>query len=368
LANFFVKHWRLILLVLGIIVFLWVLYLMRTVVLPFAIALVLAYLLMPAVSWLEKRLPPRKKWPGFRRVFSVLLSFILLAALLGGFAYFIVTAVIDASVVLTENAPYFIGKSMYQIQAWLEGVVEKLPIEWQQDASTALVEGGISLGRYIRDVLMGAVSFLPSTFAMIFGFAVLPFFLFYVMKDRERLKAGLSTALTPRFAEHGRNIADIVEMVLGRYIRAQLMLAVIVGYFTFLGLWILKIPFTPALAILAGVGEIIPTLGPWIAGVVAGVVTLAMAPDKLLWVVILFVAVQLLENNLLVPKIQSAYLRIHPAVMIVLLVFGAYIAGIWGLILVGPLVATAVEVFKYIRNYYKTRNEEVVPEEEASPP
>jgi predicted PurR-regulated permease PerM len=101
---------------------------------------------------------------------------------------------------------------------------------------------------------------------------------------------------------------------------------------------------------LAGVLELVPIVGPWIAGAVAVVVTLAIMPDRAIWVVVLYLGVQLLENNLLVPKIQSAYLRIHPAVMIFLLVFSAYIAGFWGLLIIGPLTATLVAVFRYIRD------------------
>ena len=117
----------------------------------------------------------------------------------------------------------------------------------------------------------------------------------------------------------------------------------------------MQVPFAVALALLAGLTELIPTLGPWIGGGVAVIVTLAMAPEKAIWVAVLFVGVQLVENNLLVPKIQSAYLRIHPAIMILLLVFGAYIAGFWGLLLAGPLVATLVEIFKYVRDCYQAQ-------------
>ena len=356
MANQFVKHWRLVSLILGIIIVLWVLYLMRIVVLPFAIGLVIAYLLMPLVYWLEKRLPPRRKWPGFRRVISVLIAFILLICLVGGFAYIVVSAVIDASVMLIESAPYLLGQSITRVQDWFEGIIVNLPVEIREEVSQELIKGAVDLGGSIRDGLLGAVSNIPSTFAMFLGFAVLPFFLFYILKDSEKLKHGLSSAMTPGIAEHARNVVNLVERVLGRYIRAQIMLGVIVGYFTFIGLLILKVPFSLALALLAGVTELIPTLGPWIGGAVAVVVTLAMAPEKAIWVVVLFLGVQLVENNLLVPKIQSAYLRIHPAVMIVLLVFGAYIAGFWGLLIIGPLVATLVEIFKYIRERYQEQN------------
>jgi len=365
LTNALAKHWRLVALVLGIIVFIWVLYLWRTFVLPFAIGLVLAYLLGPVVFWLEKLLPPRNKWPGFKRVFSVVVIFILLIALIGGFVYIVVTAVIDASISLVQSAPYFIGQSVLRVQQWIEGVIENLPVEIQEELSRELIEGGVSLGKSIRDTLLRSISSIPSNFSMFLGFAVLPFFLFYLLKDSDRLKKGLSSGLPASVAWHGRNVVVIIERVMGRYIRAQLMLGLIVGYFSFVGLLLLKIPFSLALALLAGVGEIIPTLGPWIAGVVAVVVAIAIAPEKAIWVAVLYVGIQLVENNLLVPKIQSAYLRIHPAVMIVLLVFGAYIAGFWGILLIGPLTATLVEIFKYVRDYYRPQN---LPEPPAPEP
>jgi predicted PurR-regulated permease PerM len=364
LTNILVRHWRLISIGLGIIIVFWFLYLLRTIVLPFATGLVLAYLLIPIVSWLERKLPPRGKWPSFKRVFSVLVTFILLICIIGGFAYFVVTAVVDASVVLLKGTPYFIGKSLYQVQQWFEGIIETLPVEIQEEVSEALVEEGVNLGKYIRDALMGTVSSIPRTFGMFLGFAVLPFFLFYVMKDSERLKKGFASAVTPSIAAHGREILTIVERVLGRYIRAQIMLGVIVAYFVFIGLMVLDVPFALALALLAGVTELIPTLGPWIGGGIAVIVTLAMAPDKALWVAVLFVVIQLLENNLLVPKVQSAYLRIHPAIMIALLVLGAYLAGFWGLLLIGPLVATAVEILRYVRDYYQAQRELEISEPE----
>jgi predicted PurR-regulated permease PerM len=340
---------------------------MRTVVLPFAVGLVLAYLLMPIVSWLEKKLPPRRKWPGFRRIVSVLIAFLLLLCIVGGLGYLIVTAVVDAVLVLLDYSPNFIGASILEVQNWIQGIIDLLPEEIQEGM---FVEGGINVGNYIRNAMMGAVSLAPRTFNTIFGFAVLPFFLFYLLKDSEKLKKSYNAAVSPRVAEHSWNIIKIVERVLGRYIKAQILLGFIVAYFTFIGLWLfnfLQPQYVLALALLAGVAELIPTLGPWIGGGIAVIVTLAVAPEKAIWVALLFVGIQLLENSFLVPKIQSSYLRIHPAVMIVLLVFGAYIAGFWGLLLAGPLVATFVQIVNYVRDYYtKKNNPEAVEAEEPA--
>ena len=353
---------------LGIIVLLLVLYGLRTVILPFAIGLVLAYLLVPAISWLERKLPPRGKWLGFKRVFSTLVAFIILIGVIGGFSYFIVTAVIDAFVILLESAPDILSRSLYQIRESLEGIRQQLPLEIQEQLDRALLEWGAALGNTIRDAVLGSMSTVPRTFSTILGFAALPFFLFYIMKDSEKLKKSFYSAFPTGAAEHARNIVSIIDKVLGRYIRAQLILGLIVAYFAFIGLMlILKIQFAPALAILAGVTELIPTLGPWIGGGVAVIVTLAVAPEKTIWVIVLFLGIQLVENNLFVPRIQSAYLRIHPAVMIVLLVLGAYIAGFWGLLLAGPLAATTIEVFKYIRIQYQMEKVDQPAEPDQSP-
>jgi len=353
LTDFLSKHWRLVVIILGIILFLWILYLLRTFVLPFATALVLAYLLMPVVLWLEEKIPPRRKWPGFRRVISVLIAFIVLICIVGAFGYFIVSTFIEASLTLLESAPYFISQSMENIQEWFSDIISALPVDVQEEITQEIEEGGVALGNAIRTSLMAAVTSIPATFGLILGFAVLPFFLFYLLKDSEKLKAGIIAPFSEKNAIHVRKVFSIIEQVLGRYIRAQLILGIIVAYFTFIGLYVMEIPYYLALSLLAGVTEVIPIIGPWIGGGVAVIVTLAVVPEKAIWVAVLFVCVQLLENNLLVPKIQSAYLRIHPAVMIFLLVLGTYIAGFWGLLVIGPLTATLVEIVKYIRDQYR---------------
>ena len=347
------KHWRLVILVLGIIIVFWVLYLLRTALLPFVLGLVLAYLLLPVVSWLERKLPRQGRWLESKRVFSIIIVFLVLLCLIAVFSYFIVTAVIDASLVLAESAPYFISKSLHQIQGWLEIIRQQFPPEIRLEVDRALLEAGVALGNAIRDAFIEGIGTVPRNFSMFLGLAALPLFLFYTLKDSERLKRNLYAALRPGIAEHVRNITHIIEMVLGRYIRAQLMLGLIVAYFSFVALLILRIPFAPVLAILAGIGELIPTLGPWLSGIIIVIVTLAVAPEKVIWVILIFLGIQLIENSLLVPRIQSGYLHIHPALMIFLLVLGAYIAGFWGLLLAGPLTATGIEIYKYVRERYQ---------------
>jgi len=369
MASVLRKHWRLISLVLGVIIVLWILYLLRMAVLPFLLGLVFAYLFLPVTSWVEKKLPRQGRWTGFKRVFTILLLFIVLLALFGFFAYYVVTVVIDASMILLENAPNIITKSADSIQQWLEGLRLQFAPEIWEEVEKAIANAGKAIGESIQNALVKGIISVPNTFSVVLGFAALPFFLFYIMKDSERLKRGFYSAFTPWTAEHLKNILSIIERVLGRYIRAQLMLSLIVAYLVFVGLLILGIQYAPVLAMVAGITELIPTLGPWIGGAVAVIVTLAIAPDKAIWVAILFVSVQMLENYFLVPRVQSAYLRIHPAVMIFLLVLGAYIAGFWGLLLAAPLTATVVAIYKYVyQQYQQTENADQQAEMAEEPP
>jgi len=228
-----------------------------------------------------------------------------------------------------------------------------LPPTLQQHMDELIADISSSLASSIQDLFRGGILSLPIIFNPLLSLVCIPVFLFYLLKDSEKLSNSFYSAIPQWLAEHIKNIASIVEMVLGRYIRAQLLLGFVVGYACFMVLFIMKVPFAPTLGIIAGITELIPILGPWIGGAIAFFVTLATMPDKALWVALLFLAIQLFENNFLVPRIHGHYLRIHPAITLVLLVLGAYIAGIWGIILIVPFTATAIEVYKYLRRSIK---------------
>jgi predicted PurR-regulated permease PerM len=258
---------------------------------------------------------------------------------------------VESVTTLVNSTPAFIGQTLVRVQSWIDNILNALPISIREGLNSTVISGGVDVGNSIRDALIRSVPSLGATFNIVLGFAVVPFFLFYLLKDTESLQKSILSVLSPETALHARNIGRIIERVVGRYIRSELMLGLIVGYFAFVGLLLLGLPsqYAIALGLLAGFTEMIPNLGPWIGGIVASIVTLAVQPDKLIWVIVLFVGIQLLENNLLVPKVQSTFLGIHPAVMVFLLVLGLYVAGFWGILLIGPFTALLVEIAKYVR-------------------
>ena len=116
----------------------------------------------------------------------------------------------------------------------------------------------------------------------------------------------------------------------------------------FVGLTIAGVPFASVIALACGVGEVIPVVGAWISGITAAVITLAVSPDKAIWVLLIFIAVKALIDFILLPRMQAASLDLHPALVIMLLVIGPFVAGFWGLLLVVPLTAIVVKLYQYV--------------------
>jgi len=347
-SSFFKKQWRLISLVTGLMLLCVLLWTLRQALFPFGIALVLAYLMLPILRWAERKLPQHDRLRNAKHIILIVIFIILIFALVGVVIFLVVDIFIGTFSSLVANAPHFVSSSIEVLRKWAEGIREILPPTLQQHMDELIADISSSLASSIQGLFRGGILSLPNIFNPLLSLVCIPVFLFYLLKDSEKLSNGFYSAIPQWLAEHIKNIVNIVEVVLGRYLRAQLLLGFIVGYACFLVLFIMKVPFAPTLGIIAGITELIPILGPWIGGAIAFVVTLATMPDKALWVAVFFLAIQLLENNLLVPRIHGHYLRIHPAVTLVLLVLGAYIAGIWGIILIVPFTATAIEIYKYL--------------------
>ena len=115
---------------------------------------------------------------------------------------------------------------------------------------------------------------------------------------------------------------------------------------------------------VAGLTELIPIIGPWIGGAAGVLVTLATAPEKVLWVILLYLVVQLLENTLLVPRIQGNALKLHPVAIILLIVVASHYFGLWGVILGPPLAAMGKDVVVYFAREW-SRPVEIAAAQEA---
>jgi predicted PurR-regulated permease PerM len=185
---------------------------------------------------------------------------------------------------------------------------------------------------------------------LILGFLALPLIVFFLLKDWDKLRDGFLGIMPPWASEHARNIAGIMERVLGRYVRGQFTMSVIIGGLVFILLTILKIPFAPALALWAALMENIPTLGVWLSMIASVAIALATDPGKALWVLIGLIVIQLFENNLLAPRVQGSNMKMNPIFILLISLMGAFLIGIVGFMIAVPVAATIIELLKYFRN------------------
>jgi predicted PurR-regulated permease PerM len=172
--------------------------------------------------------------------------------------------------------------------------------------------------------------FITNAFSLIIGLSVIPIFLFYLLKDQESLSHGIYKPAPSDIRPHLRNVVAIMNRTSGSYIRGQLLLGLVVGTLAALGLFLLGVPFQILLGIVVGLTELVPIIGPWIGGAVAVLVTLATTPEKVIWVILLYLGIQVLENSFLVPRIQGNALNVHPIAVMIVIVVGSHLFGLGG--------------------------------------
>jgi predicted PurR-regulated permease PerM len=344
------KFIRPLLIVVIIALVLWLLAASMAVLVPFLIGILLAYMLMPVVNWLENLLPPKGKAPKTRRIISIILVFIAFAVILALFIVYVGATLVSASGALADKAPAFIDQSMDNVAAWIKVLGGSLPHALSGQLETITTNLGPSAGKFVQDFVVGSLAIIPASMPTIVGFLILPFFLFFVLNDYESFQKYFYDYLPATAARHTANILGIIGNNMGRYLRSQLILGLIVGFMVFIGLAILRVDYAPALAAVTAVTQFIPIVGPVVSGLIVLLVTLALQPDKALWALIIFVIAQGILNTVFVNWIQGRYMQIHPAIVMVLLVVGGYIAGLWGAILALPLGATIWQIYIYFRN------------------
>ena len=246
------KRWRRTALVAAaVLVIVSILYIARGALFPFIISIVLAQLLYPVVVYLEERLPGHNRAPRATRIVSILVIYVAFAGIVAGILYITIPPLFAESQELVESFPDLYERARHTAEGWSHDFTERIPIEVRTQVENVVAGGGDVLADAAQGVIMRTVSGVSNAVTIVIGLAVVPFFLFYVLKDREDVVGGLYPMLPPAGRTHVRNVIFIVNRVVGSYARAQLLSATIVGVLVFIGLSVLGIKFAAILALVA---------------------------------------------------------------------------------------------------------------------
>ncbi|MDP1721865.1 MAG: AI-2E family transporter [Candidatus Gottesmanbacteria bacterium] len=286
---------------------LWVLFQIKDILFLIFIAFILMTALRPLVDWLA--------WVRIPRVLTILLIYGIVFGFFGvSFAGTIPTLVIQST------------KFVQELPTFLEKV---LPY-WNIDAR--------SLSQQIAPISENIVKLTVGIFSNLLTTLTVLVFTFYFLLERRKVEDMLVNTMGEEAADRIIRTLKEVESRLGAWVNGQLFLMILIGVLVYLGLTLLHVEFALPLAIIAGVLEIVPMIGPIVSAVPAVLVALTISPFLALSVVALYFIVQQVENNIFVPLVLKKSVGLSPIVTIFALMVGARLAGVVGAVLAVPVV------------------------------
>lgn len=337
LVNKHMLRWLFIaVIVMGTVYFLWS---ARTVLYPFIIAMLLAYLLNPAVCHLQSR--------GMARVWAILMLYLLL------FCTGIVIGVQLIPVLLKELESFV--KEIPQMTATGQQLLEVIQSHYQNSTipfsmRIAFDKALLSLETEVQAFTTSLVAAVINSVSYFVGIAITPILAFYLLHDWNEIKEKLILMVPGKWRNECILIVQDIDKVLSGIIRGQVIVAVIVGILVSTGLYLLNVKYALLIGILAGMLDFIPYFGAVIGATPAVTLALLDSPLLSLKVGLLFVIIHQLEGTVIGPKIVGENVGLHPLSVIFFVFLGGELAGLTGMLLGVPLAAV---IKVCVRHIYK---------------
>ncbi len=307
----------------------WSAYLVRDVLLLIYVSGLLAVGFSPIVRLIERQKVLPIGTRRFPRWLAILALYMVILGTLTGIGFLIVPPVVRqgqalwaARVQMFDRAQEFlIEKGVLREHLTLKEAVERAPVSG----------GGDAVGTVLNAVV-GVAGGIVGLFTMLI-------LTFYLLVEAETLRNTFLRLFPPKNRGRVAAASRDITMKVSAWLGGQLLLAAIIGSTSAIGLWLLGIPYFYVLALLSGVGELIPVIGPVLAAVPAVAVAATVSFNKVLLVIVFFIVQQQFENHVLVPKIMARQVGVSAVTVIVALLIGARLLGILGAILAVPTAA-----------------------------
>jgi len=302
----------------------WFLYLAADVILALLVAIVIAAGLDAPVSWLNKK--------GVPRLLGTLLLFIFGLIVIAAVVYTIVPLAVADFSQLLFNIKDYINPLFSSLQA---ADVLNIINRRLNDFANALVSGTLPLAQLIGS-LFGNI-FLAATVLMLS---------FYLTVGQDGIERFLLAILPTAYEETAIAVYLKTRKKIGQWLKGQVVLSFVIGFVTFLGLWFLGVKYSLLLGVLAGIFEIIPFVGPIFGGTISVLIALSSSFSLALYTLLLFVVIQQLENNFLVPLVMRYTTNLNPVVVLISILLGGKVFGFMGLVLAIPASVLAQEIIE----------------------
>jgi predicted PurR-regulated permease PerM len=190
--------------------------------------------------------------------------------------------------------------------------------------------------------VLGGISGLATGLLRLLIVLVLgPVIAFYVLVDLPRLRDWSLRHIPPGYRIEATQVGQELSAVMGGYLRGQLLVALFVGSAVTLGMWLIDLPFWLVVGIVAGLTNLVPLLGPFVAGAIGGTIALANGGVSFaLLVIVVLTVVQQMDNHLISPLVMGQSVQLHPLMVLFALLIAGTLYGFIGLLIAVPTVAT----------------------------
>ncbi|WP_088103614.1 AI-2E family transporter [Halalkalibacter urbisdiaboli] len=303
----------------------------QTLFAPIILAGVLYYLFRPFVNLLAKKIP---------RGIAILILYLSVVAFFTALVFIIGPELQQQFNSLARNMPVFINEIR---DMFIHLQENEYVSRFQESENFSLEEITARFANYLNEIF----SAIGSNVAYFIGFianviiilVIIPFVLFYMLKEGEKAPKQVLKLLPEKQQHEGRHVLADMDRALSSYIQGQIIVSVCVGVLVYIGYLIIGIDYPLVLALVAMFTNVIPFVGPWIGTFPGVIVGFLDSPIMALFVIIVVVVVQQIESNLISPQVMGRKLDIHPLTIILLLLVAGRFAGLLGLLLAVPTYA-----------------------------
>jgi len=307
----------------------YLLYLVKDILAILFISLILSSAFDPWVDWFQKRKIPRSV--------SIISIYLIAFVLMGAAVTLVIPPIIDQVNDLSVKFP--------QVSEKLSSGIEIIKnYSHKEGLITDLLQAKDNYPQFV-ETIQGVISQISGLFGGIVTFILVLVLVFYMTVEENAMKKLIWSIAPEKNQVYIMNLVNRMQVKIGLWLRGQLILSLIIFVMVYVALLILGVKYALVLALLAGVTEFVPYLGPIFAAIPAIIITLSQSgPTLAIFVGIVYYLVQLTENNIIVPKLMQKVVGLNPIVSIAVLMIGYSLYGIVGAILSIP-VATAISVF-----------------------
>jgi predicted PurR-regulated permease PerM len=328
--------WRFLVIVAAGLVLVKTIAFFSVIVLPVAVALLIAALVSPVVGWMSRH--------GFPRALASILVVLGGIALVGALLTFAGQQVANGATDLADSTV----EGLEEIRTWLKDgplhASESQINDWIADAQGAITS------RTENGQIVSQVSSVGTTLGHLFaGFFIVLFATYFFLSDGERIWAWF-VRLAPRAArQHVDGSGRVAWISLTQFVRATVLVALVDAAGIAIGAAVLQVPFVLAIGVLVFLGAFIPLVGATVAGAVAVLVALVdQGPITALLMLAVVIGVQQIEGHILQPFLMGRWVSVHPLGVIFSLGAGVIVAGVAGALVAVPLAAAANAVIQHL--------------------